>query len=820
LFALESPALDDIVTILYTNLTEFLAVQQPPLVRLPPIPEDQKPLTFLNATFNLKDIVNATLRNLSSTYFLQVMQTSCSDMFVITLNNYLNGTLRNALQNNLRLRNRQVNITALIDEIADEIFSDETIKRYSSWFCLPTSRSRYIRVYKYLENRFYKLLSDAISRSGSLSQHAHYAVLKEIMSAITDSSLRSILWAAYSRNAGSLITRLALSNYTEATYAPSNRLTKGDLFLALVRETYNTPWSLDPNRALNPDVNVERDVRTNLANVLNRVDQARSGQFKLNKTQTLFNTRSAIDSFRRINLRRARYAEFSGDNKKVCATVYRHNLVREAIFNEEKFRFCRRVVDSYQNSSLSATLGPISEIRRQIDRLLEIKAAFYCAACSVKDSRSIDVTSNNLQMSSDFCFNFVSKFKTYLDWRYTVFQNFQYQLFQYLSCFGRNANLTDTFPYTSFDNLLPENFTSWEECKNVTNVKDIAACLPVCSKISLTTFSAVIEGDREHLKRLYNYAVNVLRQYGVEFGTYEVNRNYTNKPFNVTAASAPAPDTPAAGNQAATIKSGSRVLQETKRPVLYHLKAEPRQSQRILQTNPPATGGSSASGTPAPASGGSQSATAGSITASSGSTDPLKDKKTLLLKSLLKDLEKLSTFTQEKHYEHDEMTAGRMNYQVAPPISDLKNMTVSLSSRGIDPFKHLPNIKFGEFMLRSFTESQNRIKTEPLDRQVIKDCVQVSSKDVDMFNGDTELDISPAFKPLVVGPIIKLMQSADFLFARYNTKSRGKWIASGAAVQTSQATGAARRLKTNKAKQTKKTSRGSFVSNLFFKVLF
>ena len=111
-----------------------------------------------------------------------------------------------SLQNNFRLKVRQVNVNNLVNQVADNLFYDPTLRQYLGWFHTPTSRARYIRVYKYLENRFYSLFAQTIMQSPDLSQQAQYAVLKEIMTAVTDSSLRSALWGSYGRIAGTYIT--------------------------------------------------------------------------------------------------------------------------------------------------------------------------------------------------------------------------------------------------------------------------------------------------------------------------------------------------------------------------------------------------------------------------------------------------------------------------------------------------------------------------------------------------------------------------------------------------------------------------------------
>lgn len=852
-------ALSDVAVNLATLLTNFLIVQKPPLVNLTALPADKKPFEFYNATWDFGTLFNTTLARVSDRFFMEVLKLRVARIHIASLINYVNKTVQDTLANNALakpLAQRQVNTTELTKQIMDDLFANQMIWKYLGWFWYPTSASRYVRVYKFLENSIIKSFSDVILRSELLSEQAHYAVLKHFMTVIDDYAVKSVLSNSYSRIAGTVINHLGFVNLTTTYYkaaGSSGTSTPGGLYRLLVRANYRKPSIIDSNSLSSQYQDwMKYNLNMNLKNIwlnitkdqaLGYTSQVLPDSFEYSQ----YDPRGAFAAFMSFNLRRARHAEFAGDNKQVCATVYRHNLVREAIFNEKKFQYCLQITQNFQNRSLAATLGPVREIRAAIDKLLELKAAFYCSACSIRDSRNVDVVMNSIRISSKFCFDFVNKFKTYLDWRYTAFQGFQNSLFQYLSCFGRDANLTVNFPYEPFNNLIPENFTAWDACRNVSSINNISLCFPVCEAISLTSFSNLIEGDRRGLIRLYNYAITVLRQYGVQYGTYIATFNYTrmNAPVNLTELALKAS---AASSQGGSSKpsSGSRILQERRRPVVYHLYPDDMVQARRLQA-PPANSGTQATPGATAASGstptqGAGTGTSGGAPGAAGSPaafqvpsnlpvklsdDLIKDPKIQMLAKLYATLDTMTSYTRPEHYNHDEPANARDNYVPVPAIADMMNMTTQVVSRGVNPFRYLSRIRFSESMMQLFVRRQGGPSNEPLDRDVIKDCVQIGRDDINMFNDDINLSVIPTFKP--VEPVQGFLQQNEALFIRYKTRRPRtgippKWEARDKSdlypppqVPMNVAGPTTRRLR---RKETKKTSRGGFVSNLLFRVLF
>lgn len=726
------------------NITITVPVLQPPISRL----------EALERRLNFTSAVQRTARHVSEAYFLNTLQSRASDIHVITLINYINSTLRATLQRNWRLVARRINITEILSDIMDEMFFDPALKRYFAWFFNPTSRSRYVRVYKYLESRFYKIFSDVISRTASLSEHAHYAVLKEIMTSIADSSLRSILWSSYRQIAGAISTHLALTNYTRLVFSPTPSQTNATFFRLMVGQIYSNRFLWNPVD-LTSNVFVRGQASNNFFNNLERLIRNAQVVNRVTFNVNLANGRrmNLLDvgnAFNNINLRAARFAEFTGDNKRVCARVFRHNLVREAIFNEDKFRYCLRVNEGYQNTSAAAALGPLTTIKGEIIKILDLKRGFYCAVCNSQQARSINFAANTLTLSHRFCFIFVQTFRRYLTWRYTVFQHYQNTIFQYTSCFGRNANLTDTFPYESFDNIVPANFTEWEDCESVTTMTNVRRCIPVCQKIKLTTFSEWIEGDRVTLGRLYNYAITVMRQYGIQYGEFDPYRD--------------------ANGTVTGQKPTPRILQEKKRNVVYSLHPDPYWMPRRLAGAAPGSPETKNSNSNKNSTNSTKNDKKNStIKEPANDVDPL----TALFYELITTIETTKKFTRKEHYNHDEITSAKANYVPVPVNHDIRNMTVIVSRAGLNPFRLIANTKFGLNMIDILVRGKEKIILESLDRQVIKDCVVVHPGDVKVFN----TDYSVIFKSNYVQPEGKAIvpDNNQLLFKRYNENMPYFW---------------------------------------------
>jgi len=433
---------------------------------------------------------------------------------------------------------------------------------------------------------------------------------------------------------------------------------------------------------------------------------------------------------------------------------------------------------------------------------MEFKKSFYCSVCHSKDSKLINLFRNTITISDNFCFKFVKEFIQYLSWKFEKFYRYQNKIYQYVSCFGRAANLTLEYPYEPIDNLIPHQFAEWNQCKQVTSVANISLCYPLCSKIKLSTYSKLIDGDRENLKRLYYYSVNTLRQYGIQFGTFDPKKAAALNSTNDTNSTTNPPK--------------ARILEETSRSVLYDLKPAdvPMDDGRILQDKSRrkknGTNGTN-----------STNATRVNETAFlSLIKSPLIGREEIqMMLNLFKNIKTSNTYTRKEHYNHDEISSARVTYFTVAAVNSMVNLTTRVKKSGLNSFNRTIGLQFEEDMKNVIVNGgRNRKSPAPLDKIVIKDCIDVSKRNVRNFNRDTKL----SFRKVPLKSKTKTVKKTNQkLFARWNLTNDNSWVYPVYAKKN----------KTKKNKTEKGTPRnlylneeqsigGSFLENLLFKVWF
>lgn len=744
-------------------LIDRLAAAKPPNVTLPVPTENLTVIQMLTDTYSIKDIVLNVTRSISNNNFPKILQMRAANIHIITLLNFMNSTFNATFRQSTEVINRRINVTRLIYDISDELFADEVLRRYFAWFLVPTSQTRYIRVFKYLENRLYKVISDAVSRSPNLNQYAHYVALKEVMTAMDPSAIRAILFTSYQRINGAMTLNIALGNYT--TYflnATNSTLPNSTFYLMMLRKIYNDDTfkmdlPVNQNGEWQMDWSVNQRMQqifykyaTDVKNETNNAFYFNYGVLPTNNNQNMTDLfTKAANTFLKLNFRMARFAEFTGDNKRVCATVFKHDLVREAVFNKKKFSFCLQTDDNYRSKSAAAELGQIKYLKRQITKIVELKKAFYCAACSSKYSKSVNIEANTITFSQDFCWQFINNFRSYFEWRYQVFEKYQNIIYQFLSCYGRNANLTDSFPYASWGGFLPDNFTEWQTCSLVTNPQNISLCEPVCNKIMITNFSTWIEGDRRALQKLYSYALTVMRMYGIQYGTYDVQRYAV----NVTAGA-------------------SRLLEERKRLVVYNLQPDEKKVDRKLQTSSTTSTTNSTS-----------TSNSTNITAPKALVRMFDNPAIKMMFDLFSNIDKRKTYSRPEHYFHDEIGSCKKNYEVLPPMQSFQNMTTKIrKTGGLNLFTIADNAQMTPNMFDSLILGRFKIRYENIQSSVFKSCVVVHKADLLKFNEDYSLVfLNTYYDP---APVKFIPPHNDLLFPRYNNETKPGWVLPSTTLQS------------------------------------
>ena len=816
--------------------------------KLTPLPGSMDPAIFYTTFYKLDTVASKALNTTTDQYFSEFIKLKASKIQVTVLIFNLNYTLYNIFSSSPELRNLKIDAVSLIEEILSELLADATLQKYFGWFLFPISKYRYVRVLKYLKQLIFKIIMRVILRSVTLSQHDAYSIYNTILGDIPKHFIDGCLWESYRRIAGTLITYLALPYLAQTALNCDQKEDIGNVYLKLVLYLFKVTMLIEATAPMNAETD------QSIINFFSKINDFLTNFLKgsgvscvLQPLTSEFSILPFVKQFISINLKRARFAEFNGDNKKVCATVYKHNLVREAVFDEKRFRYCVQLAYDFRAESASKDLGSLDDIRDQMNQLMELKKSFYCSACHSKDSMNIVLSEGTVIISEEFCYDFITKFKPYLDWKYTKFHEFQSKIFQYLSCFGKPGNLTDTYPYESYDSLLPKNFTDWTRCSNVNSIQNISNCFSICSQIKLNTYSEIIDGDRKNLKRLYNYGVNVLRQYGLQFGKFD-QKNI--EEFNKQLAQDLEPSTDTTDQVKETPKEkeiendedededeenqeknqqrkndrrlfSGRVLKEVKRPVIYNLRDDDYNSDRFLQSTTPGT---------------SSPPIANATNSTNSTNSTAKKNSTLKIKSITADKEILMkikltinsnlTLTRTDLTQISEIDNPQKNYLPENTVSSIKSLKTIVEKSGLNPLKKIKNMNFDSSMIKTMIYGEESTTSENIDKGVIKDCIAASKKDAKDFNKDFGI----SFKMPKRTASQSLIKEADErLFQRYKDGMDNQW-------ETYKLAESSKRKKKKKDKKNKKpkmrnlskktfqkvkdTRDENFLSNLFLKVLY
>lgn len=857
---------------------ELMALKEPTVI-LPLVPDKEVPEKFLMTKLQILPTINAALESQCKNTDMLFMRETISRIHMTTLMWSINTMFREFMtkQEVGRMnQHRNFNPDALILEIRDNVFADQAIYKYLGWFYFASSTGRYARVYRYLENRLLKVFTDTVMRSATLTNQSQNVFLQTVMKAFHEHALRSALEASYKRVYSSLLLIIGAERLIRRFYKPTkDDLPIEDFYKAYRRLIVNEPevfgnWFLHKN--------CQKDKLSDQVN--NRVwyfwqyALYRSGaRYKENMVKQgelyAYDHCPEIAALAKMNMKQARYAEFMGDNKAVCASVNHHNLVREAIFNEEKFNHCLKVDETYRDKSLASTLGPIKDITKVLGEILELKASLYCSACSTSDSTNVDVGTNTLHMSNKFCFAFVNKYRGYLNWRYKTLQTFQNDLYQYLSCYSRDANTTVEMPYESDNGLVSSELPAWDDCSKVTSIDKVSICEPICNTFSLTSFSKVIDGDLASLRRLYNYAVTTLQINGHQFGDFDLKFDYsqTNTAVNLNDLRLKAgnkesptiivnePNYPDIMVNPPKLSKSSRVLSSYTRPsrnLVYKLDDEEWTPYRKLQ-GAAATPAAPAAATAAAPAAGAAAAGAAAPAGAAGATGAAGDKKAptapakpapsaaaaLILSKMSPELQKneviqkyaellsscdKAAITPLSILTSEEISNPRVVLKPNAAAISLLKMITKVSPKGIDPFQY-KRIQLSEDRVSVIMST----KPDPgvgLDRDVIGECTAINAEVLNSFIGDTKIVITANFIP--VSSDLGFLSVNNNLFIRSQPvpgASMIKWKARTKSdritrVKNSPKDGSsAHTMSQRTTKHSKKTNRG-FLSNLLTRVMF
>ena len=606
---------------------------------------DQSDKDFLLTRLDIVNNLNTVLNALNATYFSQVLQSRATDFHLAKIENYFRTVLPASRIYNDLVNITDVNSTSLAQYIIDDIRGDPIVKRYLAWFLMPNDDKSFFTVYNYLVSRIYRVVSERVlsSKNPSMKNATNYQTMGLFMEYLNNNTLSKVLAQSYADIANHVITILYITDaMASPSYKPvSASLSRAAVFFEVnksffqgsllnITVTGTTPANIskwDSSMFLKGTISAITKINDNLKNI---------GE-QLTLTPTAANLTTFLNAFRQLNREKIEYAEFQGDQKKVCATVIKHSVIREAVFNKRKFAYCSNIVSEFKNQTIDSILEPLKTIKSQLDQILTMKRSFYCAACSKSSMKYINVAGTSIITSFKSCTDFFSSFRNYITWKTVTFENYLSKLFQYLRCFETDGDSKIALPY-NYPWLENANLIDLaSQCSNMKDETEAAACADLCSKIDPVNYSSFFEGDRVAINKIYNYILNVVRSYGIRYG-----------PIGKGGDAAPR------GRRLAETDDAFSIDSEQKKLKARRLEASPAPVAPAAPAGGEAakTGDAPKTGAAAPNAASSNSTSNKTDAASSGG-DPTKSR-VALIAYLTKNINDLKTYTRPSHYNHDE----------------------------------------------------------------------------------------------------------------------------------------------------------------------
>jgi hypothetical protein len=356
--------------------------------------------------------------------------------------------------------------------------------------------------------------------------------------------------------------------------------------------------------------------------------------------------------------------------KSSCQDVYSHNIIKKAVFSKEKFGFCSQKLDNFLKTDPKAILDSMETAFIEHRQMLLLKSSFYCIGCSRTYSSFITQDSvPSMKVSGGFCSDFVGKFLNYLQWRFRTFKSYAEKLADYAKCFKTEGN------YWSPENLVSDPLPriygiSNRSISSCLARKNLRSCLEICSKIQISGYSKLLDGDKGALIMLYNELINVLRTYGIYYSSHVIP--------TAVAPAQPAPPEPKLLKTKRVLEQGGKGGKRVKSN--RHLGDSIVVSPRKTVDAPTPSQSPAPSPTPTP------------------SPSPAKSTQNVLdyLMTALDNPEELE-FTHENINDFDERKAARMMYQPIGANVDIINIKLNfVDNTGVNPLSVYATVNFDD----------------------------------------------------------------------------------------------------------------------------
>ena len=283
---------------------------------------------YLQKVFKFNQTIGDVLSILSDKYANLFLQTSAASLHLNQTIDYLQKTFLPTLKSNTEISSFGINVERLIGEIIKSISSDITLKKYLLWFLVPEDITKFKKVYNYLLNRLFMLVANSVLKSRTTKDVAPATVMATVLSVLKTTKFEDVLKRSYGEILGNAVTRDIVLGYLSQNYNPApNQPAAALAFLNASPYCFNSTAFKPLSSLTNFDPNtILPTVKTATTDILKQVSIDLEANFTIP-------IETAVTRFCTLNRQLTEYAEFIGDQKEVCAVVYKHNIVREAIFN-------------------------------------------------------------------------------------------------------------------------------------------------------------------------------------------------------------------------------------------------------------------------------------------------------------------------------------------------------------------------------------------------------------------------------------------------------------------------------------------------------
>ena len=345
---------------------KYLTSLPPKRISLPQLSKDVNLTKFLNTTFNLSTLVKPVIKRLSRQYFTESIQSKASSIHVESLIKLSNEIISNVMSAKLTRMDGMVKRDPLRKQILTNLINDQVLKRYIGSFLVPADSATFQMIYKYTEEKIYKLISDTIVASAAITKAQPTVILGQLLEQIVAKSdfLQNVLNRGYCKIRTSIAAHLQLNKNLYLFLGPAYVGKQHHFYSEMVSRFYNVPSSFSSYQGLDGQSLYYCDVNRNVPELITKVLEDINAKLKWNVN--LQYNRTGLGSsdqadFDALNRKAIFVAEMSDTQEKACLSTEKHSLVREASFDKKKFAHCGKTIYDFRRAFLFASISKVSK---------------------------------------------------------------------------------------------------------------------------------------------------------------------------------------------------------------------------------------------------------------------------------------------------------------------------------------------------------------------------------------------------------------------------------------------------------------------------